>query len=230
MHLYVQAHTKSNLLFHIHSCKSWKHQFIITRQTLLEPVRLCLAVELDFPAGMDEHWVAQCILERMFCRCFPTRCVSRSPLCSLRGISCRAGKSGITALLSGKAAAQRKRKAVPQKESQWNRAVGPTSPRGLKAAFPICSFLVCSFTRTWEITKPYTQQWICRTIFFHLPSSSVCLRLIMDKATAWILHGFSFSLHSLSKSSAQTRDGFYVLPRTSRIWTTEHTGKENKLA
>lgn len=50
----------SHFLFHIRSCKSWKHLFIITRQTLLESVRLCLAVELDFPAckaGMDKHWL-----------------------------------------------------------------------------------------------------------------------------------------------------------------------------
>lgn len=52
----------------------------------------------------------------------------------------------------------------------------------------------------------------------------------MDETMAWILHGFSFPLHSLSKSSAPTRDGFYVLPRTSRIRTTKHTGEENKLA
>lgn len=111
--LHTGSHPKSHFLFHTCSCKSWKHQFIITRQTLLEPVRLCLAVELDFPArnaGMDEHQVAQCILERMFCQWFPTYCVSRFPLFSLRGISSRAGEAGMTALLPGKAAAERKRK------------------------------------------------------------------------------------------------------------------------
>lgn len=43
------SHCKSCLLFQIYGCRNWKCQFIITRQTLLEPIRLCLAVEPDFP-------------------------------------------------------------------------------------------------------------------------------------------------------------------------------------
>ena len=43
------SHHKSRLLFQIYSCRNWKYQFIIIGQTLLEPIRLCLAVEPDFP-------------------------------------------------------------------------------------------------------------------------------------------------------------------------------------
>lgn len=166
--VHTLSHHRSHFLSPICSCKSWKHQFIITGQTLLEPVRLCLAVELDFPAckaGMDEHEVAQCILERMFCQWFPTHCVSRSPLCLLRGISSRAGEAGMTALPSGKAAGKRKScatKGVMMKPGSWSSLT--------QRAQGCLSHLFIS--GTWETTKPYTQQWICRTIFFDLPSSS----------------------------------------------------------
>lgn len=149
--VHTLSHHSSHFLFPICSCKSWKHQFIITRQTLLEPIRLCLAAELDFPerkAGMDEHQVAQCILERMFCQWFPTHCVSRSPLCSLRGISSRAG---ITALPSGKAAEKRKScatKGVMMKPGSWSNLT--------QRAQGCLSLLFIS--GTWETTKPYTQQ------------------------------------------------------------------------
>lgn len=144
--VHTLSHHRSHFLFHICSCRSWKHQFIITRQTLLEPVRLCLAVEQDFPArkaGMDKYRVAQCILERMSCQWFPTHCVSRSPLSSLKGISSRAGEAGMTALPSGKTAAERKScatKSVTMKPGSWSNL--PISPRRLKAASPNWSFLV----------------------------------------------------------------------------------------
>lgn len=147
--LHTGSHPKSHFLFHTCSCKSWKHQFIITRQTLLEPVRLCLAVELDFPArnaGMDEHQVAQCILERMFCQWFPTYRVSRFPLFSLRGNQqqgwrgwhdCSAPRKGCSR------EEERSWKVVPQKVSRWNQAVSPTSqphPEGSRLPFPSVHF------------------------------------------------------------------------------------------
>lgn len=172
--VHTGSHPKSHFLFHIRSCRSWKHQFIITRQTLLEPVRLCLAVELDFPArnaGVDEHWVSQCILERMLsvvsyllCQQVPSHCGASA-----------AGLERLVWLLCSQERLRHRGKVEKLCHKRCHNETGqlvPTSPRGLEATFPICSFLVCHFTRTWETTKPYTQQWICRTVFFRLPSSS----------------------------------------------------------
>lgn len=61
-------------------------------------------------------------------------------------------------------------KGVKMKQVSWTNL--PTSPKGLKAACSICMFLVYHFTRIWDTTKAYTQQSVCRTVFFHLPWSS----------------------------------------------------------
>lgn len=90
-------------------------------------------------AGMDKHQVAQRALgRRTFSPWFHTSCVSRSPLCSLSGTSSKTGGAGMTAPLSRKATAERKRKVRKQKVSRWNRSVGPTSqfhPRGSRMPF-----------------------------------------------------------------------------------------------
>lgn len=84
-------------------------------------------------AGMDKQQAAQCILRRRtFSQWFHIH-VSRSPLCSLRGISSRTEEADMTAPLSRKTSAERKRKVRKQKVSRWNRSAGPTSqlhPRG----------------------------------------------------------------------------------------------------
>lgn len=166
----------SHFLFHIHSYGSWKHLFVITRQTLLEPIRLCVAAELDFPAckaGMGKHWVHNASWRECSVSGF-LLIVSSGPLSAHWGAAA-AELERLAWLLCPRERLQQRGKAVLQKLSQRNQGVGPTfptSPRGFKAAFPICSFLVCPFPRTRETTKPYTKQWICsRTIFSHLPSS-----------------------------------------------------------
>lgn len=128
-------------------------------------------------ARMDEDQVAQRVLgSRMFSQWFHTHCVSRSPLCSLSGTSSRTGKGGITTPLSRKATAER-RKKTGSKRCQ-NKVGHLDQP---KAAFSICLFLVCHFTRIWESTKVYTQQSICRMASVHLKS---CLRLFTDENMA----------------------------------------------
>lgn len=125
-------------------------------------------------AGMDECQVAQHVLwRRTFSQWFHAFCVTSSPLCSLSGISSRTGEAGMTAPLSRKATAERKSwevKGVKMKQVSWTNL--PTSPKGLKAAFSICIFLVYHFTRILETTKTHTQQSVCRTVFFHLLRSS----------------------------------------------------------